>query len=490
MAAERSRSHAVTSSGAPATVGASKSSRADDWSQQAELVANDRDESDYFGSGVAVSRDGTTAIIGAPGDDSPNGEDGGSAYVFERTGEEWSQQTKLAPDDGNEGGRFGGSVSISRDGTTAVIGAYLDDGPNGDNTGSAYVYNATGEEWSQQAKLAPDDGDENDAFGASIAVSDDGATVIIGAPSDTEPNGEYGGSAYVFEQASGEWTQQTKLASDDGAEEDYFGGSVALSGGGMTAILGAAGDDGPNGEAKGSAYVFEAAGDEWAQQTKLTAPDGDEGDGFGGPVAISRDGTIAFFGANGDEDPNGEGAGSAYVFDRDNGDWTQQAKLAPDDGDPKDSFGRALAVSSDGMTLIVGAFTDENPNGENAGSAYVFDGSDGDWSQQEKLMLDDGDNADSFGITLGVSGDGTTTVIGANGDGFPSDFQAGSAYVFATDQQPAGPTAGQTTEEPTGSESDEDDGGSIPGFGVGSVVAGLTGAVYLLRRANEDDLEQ
>ena len=465
-------------------VGMEESVRLGDWSQQMELVADDRDENDYFGSSVAVSGDGTTAVIGALGDDDPNGEDAGSTYVFENADGEWTQQSKLAPDDGDDGDKFGGSAAVSRDGTTALIGSYLDNDSNGEATGSVYVYEESGDGWTQQSKLIPDDGDENDAFGGTVAVSENASVAVIGAFSDADPNGEYGGSAYVFEHSDGEWTQQSKLAPDDGDDGDYFGGSVAVSGDGTTAILGASGDENPNGEAAGSAYVFESAGGDWTQQTKLTPDDGDDEDSFGS-VTISGDGTTAIIGASGDDDPNGEKAGSAYVFGSAGGEWTQQSKLAPDDGDAEDFFGRALAVSRDGMTAIFGAFTDVNPNGEDAGSAYVFERSDGDWDQQKRLVAEDGNNADSFGISVAISGDGSTAIIGANGDGFPSKFQAGSAYVFGTGEQP--PETGTPTEDEasTDSESDEDGGQSIPGFGLGSALAGLTGAGYLRWRNSQ-----
>jgi hypothetical protein len=93
---------------------------------------------------------------------------------------------------------------------------------------------------------------------------------------------------------------------------------------------------------------------------------------------VSSDGTTAVIGADNDEDPNGTtggifgGAGSAYVFKREGGTWSEEAKLAPDDGDSEDSFGASVEVSNDGATAVIGASGDEDPNGQDAGSAYVF----------------------------------------------------------------------------------------------------------------------
>jgi hypothetical protein len=160
----------------------------DDWSQQAKLVPDDGDEGDRFAADVAVSGDGATAVIGAQFDEEPNG--AGSAYVFNWDGDSWNQQTKLFADDGNEdSARFGEYLGISSDGTTAVIGAPSDDDPNGGNAGSAYVFNRDGGSWSQQTKLFADDGDDVDRFGTSVSVSSDGTTAVIGAQGDEDHAG-------------------------------------------------------------------------------------------------------------------------------------------------------------------------------------------------------------------------------------------------------------------------------------------------------------
>lgn len=70
---------------------------------------------------------------------------------------------------------------------------------------------------------------------------------------------------------------------------------------------------------------------------------------------------------------------------------TQQIKLTPNDGDSTDFFGVSIAASSDGTTALIGAYRDEDPNGENAGSAYVFEISGESWVQELKLIPNDGD---------------------------------------------------------------------------------------------------
>lgn len=290
----------------------------------------------------------------------------------------------------------------------------------------------------QQVKLAADDGTSEDRFGISVAMSSDATTALIGAWGNDDPNGEDAGSAYVFEYSGGSWTQQAKLAADDGDGDDSFGGSVALSNDGTTALIGADADEDPNGERAGSAYVFENSGGSWTQQAKLTADDGDRGDAFGVSVTMSSDGTTALIGASSDEDPNGEtqyglGAGSAYVFDNSGGSWSQRAKLAADDGDGGDAFGVSVTMSSDGSTALIGASVDEDPNGERAGSAYVFEHSGGSWTQRSKLVADDGESYDNFGDPVAMSRDGTIGLIGAPFFGSFDDSGSespGSAYVL------------------------------------------------------------
>lgn len=92
---------------------------------------------------------------------------------------------------------------------------------------------------SQQAKLAADDGDSNDGFGGNVALTADGETAVIAASGEEEPHGPGGGAVYTYERSDGNWSQQTKFTPEDGAEGDYLGSSLALSDDGETALVGA-----------------------------------------------------------------------------------------------------------------------------------------------------------------------------------------------------------------------------------------------------------
>ena len=271
------------------------------WSEQAKLTAADGAAGDEFGYSVALS--GDTAVIGAARDDD-KGNDSGSAYVFTRSGTSWSQQAKLTAADGAAGDVF--SISVALSGDTAVIGADLDD-EKGDNSGAAYVFTRSGSTWGQQAKLTADDGAAGDLFGIRVALS--GVTAVIGAARDDD-KGDNSGAAYVFIRSGTTWSQQAKLTAADGAANDRFGTRVALSG--NTAVIGAILDDDKS-DNSGSAYVFTRSGTTWSQQAKLAAADGAADDVFGWSVALSGD--TVMIGAPTSIFVLPGGTGSAYVFD-------------------------------------------------------------------------------------------------------------------------------------------------------------------------------
>ncbi len=385
------------------------------WSQQQKLVASDGAASDYFGKSVSVS--GDTAVVGAYLDDVGANLDQGSAYVFVRSGGVWSQQQKLMASDGATSDYLGTSVSLSGD--TAVVGAYGDDVGANANQGSAYVFVRSGGVWSQQQKLVAPDGATSDYFGASASASGD--TAVVGAYGDDVGANANQGSAYVFVRSGGVWSQQQKLGAADGAADDVFGYSVSVSG--DTAAVGAYGDDIGASANQGSAYVFVRSGGVWSEQQKLVASDGAAGDAFGYSVSVSGD--TAVVGAFQDAVGVNGYQGSAYVFVRNAG-WSEQQKLLAFDGAASDQFGYSVSVSGD--TAVAGAtFDDVAANGDQ-GSAYMFVRSAGVWSEQQNVVGSDGADDDWFGVSVSVSAD--TAVVGAYGDDVGANFGQGSAYVF------------------------------------------------------------
>ncbi|HTZ17642.1 MAG TPA: FG-GAP repeat protein, partial [Dissulfurispiraceae bacterium] len=272
--------------------------------QQQKLTASDGVASDSFGSTVALSADGSTALISAEG----SGSYQGAVYVFVRSGATWAQQQKLTASDGAAGDSFGSSVALSADGNTALIGAYLKTVSANFGQGVTYVFVRSGTTWTQQPELTATDGAEYDNFGASVAISADGNTALIGAPYKVINTVNDQGAAYVFVRSGTTWIQQPALIANNGAASDYFGTSVALSGDGNIALIGAEGKS----SSRGSVYVF-THGTSWTQ-LELTASDGAAGDSFGTSVAISRSGTAALVGASYAKVGSNSNQGAAYAF--------------------------------------------------------------------------------------------------------------------------------------------------------------------------------
>lgn len=340
----------VAADGSTAVIGATSSAyvfirTGREWQQQAKLVPNSGDSRVSFAESVGVSANGNTAIIGA--------------YVFTRTDGNWQQQAKLFPN--NSINNFGGLVEISDNGNTAVIGAPSEERQDQAYRGSTYVFTQTGKQWQQQAKLVPD----NSGVSGSCDVAADGSTIAIGGDSSGD-----GGAASIFTLIDGEWQQQTTLAPQELSSRDQFGRSVGLSADGSTAVIGAPSYDSLDGVRAGLAYVFSRTGGNWQEQARL-APDDSNSDDFFGFVGVTADGNSAVIGAPGDEEPNGRFSGSAYVFRKERGEWQPRAKLVASDGDNEDQFG-ILGVSGSGNTVVIGATLDDNSKGEDAGSAYVF----------------------------------------------------------------------------------------------------------------------
>ena len=377
------------------------------WVLQADLQVPEAKHDNAFGWCVAIS--GDTVVVGAPEDDGTNA-DYSSVYVFTRTGMTWTQQARLTASDITAYDSFGKSVSVSGD--RLLVGAPGKDN-GGVNFGSAYIFMRSGTAWTQQQKLTAPDGAANDSFGSTVAVSGD--TAIIGALSNDE-KGVDSGAAYVFTRGNSVWSQQAKLTASDAVAGLSFGNSVAISG--DSAIIGAASDDAAGADS-GSAYVFARNGSIWSQQTKLTASDAAAGDYFGSAVSLAGD--TAVIGANGDVDTTSS-SGSAYVFTRNGSTWSQQAKLTASDAMANDAFGFSVSVSGD--TVGVGAPGVNVPGMKHRDSAYVFTRSNDGWTQQARLATDNPAGGSRFGGPVSISGD--TAIIGAIG----AMYFHPSAYIF------------------------------------------------------------
>jgi hypothetical protein len=396
------------------------------------LVPSDGTGSGVFGWSVSLSSDGSTALIGAPNDNS----NVGTAWVFTRSGGTWTQQATLKPDPqtlvgGNNGTGFGYSVSLSADGNTAMIGGYQENNLHG----AVWVTIRSNGTWSTPTKI-PFPSDENGTarFGSAVALSPDGKTAVIGG------NGDGGGSvaapvpgagaAWVYTNPGTGLTEQQKVTGfgiEVGA--GGFGSSVAIATpcptcAGVIAV-GAPGDNQGAGNPPGKVWVF-ANTDGWLLQGTLFPSDMTTPASFGTSVALSADGTIALAGGPTD-DPADDGSqtGSAWVFNFTAlAGWQQAAHLVPSDvgGQFPPFFGTAVALSTDANTALVGGDQD---NGF-TGAAWVFKHAAA-WTQECKEVPSE-DIAAAFGHSVALSADGATELIG--GPFSASTGDEGAAWAF------------------------------------------------------------
>jgi hypothetical protein len=394
------------------------------WTESQKLLSSDGANDDRFGSSVEINEN--DAIIGAYFDDISTQTNAGSAYVFTLTGSTWNQQATLTASDYESDDEFGYSVSI--DGDTAIVGSPKEDS-NGNDAGAVYVFVRSGSSWSQQQKLLSSDGTAADQFGKSVSI--DGDYAIIGAPGKNSNQG----FSYVFKRTGSTWAEMTKIGA---AGSNKLGWSVSISM--PCVVMGAYGTNSNT----GSAHIYELIGSSWYGKGALTASDGQTTDFLG--ISVSIDGDYVICGSPGHDLSSG-GEGAAYIFEKPTTGWvtmTETYKIIASDGSGGDTFG--MSVSVDGDKIIVSA-PDDDDSGVASGSAYVFNRGTTSWSQTAKFVASDGQTQDYFGWSTSISS--IYAIVGAYADDNTNGADAGSAYIFQwINQAPTapvitGPTSGK-----------------------------------------------
>jgi len=430
------------------------------------VKASNPDRSDEFGRAVAISGDGDTMAIGAPGESSSaqgirtdgsgqgnNSDEGvGAVYLFEREPNgAWNQRAYVKASDAYSSDSFGSAVALSASGDTLAVGAKKEGGDRGgvsnDNrptaAGAVYVFGKKSDgSWTERAKVTASNAGSGDTFGNSgLALADGGDVLAVGAEKE---NSDFDG------------------VSTDGSGENDDSAPVS-----------------------GAVYVFESSGPAtWKQTAYVKATNSDGRDRFGHRLAMDRAGdTLVVVSPDGDSsfsgistDGTGEGrndtddAGAAYVYQNNSSGWRRQAYLKASNTEkrvnsggsgipPRDSFGQAVSISADGKTIAVGAHaewssaTGVNPGGSakddnsapGAGAAYVFEQrSDGSWSESAYIKATNTEESDEFGTDVALSDSGSVLAVSANEessfavniDGDQSDDRAGSAgavYIYERD---------------------------------------------------------
>ena len=319
-------------------------------------------------------------------------------------------ESKLLASDGEPGDQYGGTVSVSGD--RIVSGSRWDD-DNGSDSGSIYVNSWDGSNW-VESKIIASDGAMGDEFGYSVSVSGD--RIVAGSRFNDE-NAPNAGSAYIYDWDGNSWVE-TKIMASDGSPGEQFGFSVSISG--DRVVVGTI-KDGDNGPSSGSTYIYDWDGSSWIE-TKILPSDGSQLDFFGFSVSVSGDRILV---GSRDDDDNGTNSGSVYIYDWDGSSWVE-TKLTASDGALHDLFGFSVSISGD--RLVVGAINDDD-NGSDSGSIYVYDWDGSNWIET-KIVSSDGAAGDRFGNSVSVFSD--RIVVGApwEKDGV---VLSGSIYIYDWD---------------------------------------------------------
>ncbi len=340
---------------------------------------------------------------------------------------------------------------------------------------AAVLARAAGAQFVQQgAKLVGTGAVGTANQGDKVAISADGGTVILGGPNDDAITG----AAWVFTRAGDAWAQQgAKLVGTGAVGPARQGSSVGVSGDGNTAVV--CGEYDAN--YTGACWVFARSGDVWSQQGAKLVGTGAVGAAFQGvSAAISADGATIIVG--GPEDDSGVGA--AWVFARAGGAWPQQGgKLTGAGAVGGAAQGWSVALSADGDTAVVGAPGDD----ANAGAAWVYRRGAGLWSQQgAKLVGTGAAGAAQQGVSVAVSADGDTIVVGGNAD----DAGLGAAWAYTLGADGWSQQGGKLTGADASSAGRQGVSSALSADGSTAIVGGWrdgagTGAAWVYRRRGE-----
>jgi hypothetical protein len=399
--------------------------------------ANEEIDGGDFGWSVGLSQDGNTAVVGGPEYEKiGEGDFNGAAWVFVRSGDSWVLQSSRLR--GSEGSDFGESVAISPDGNTIVVGAPHASG------GAVWTFTRNGTTWSSGTKTPSPVGSSAEDFGEAVALSSNGEVMFAGAPEFESGRG----GAWVYTKSGSEWVQEDSISSPE-VGYGLFGSAIALSETGATAIIGA---PATKSSVPGAAWIFQQSGKKWVQQGETLSGSEEEpftlgvdyGGDFGGSVAISADGNTALVGGFLDH----QAAGAAWGFTRSGTAWSQQGPKITARGELNATatgvggfFGIAVALTPDGNTAIIGAAADN----EFTGAAWTFKLSEGRWGQQPgKLLGGEESEGGAFGNSVAIAADGRTAIIGGGRGPTGLPPVVGGAWIFSL--EPPSATTGNASQ--------------------------------------------
>ncbi len=450
--------------------------------QWAYLKGANTTADDRLGTSVAISGNGSTLAVGVPFEDgagginsTPDDEhlDAGAVYVFIATGSGWQQQAYIKATGGASGDWFGHAVALSQDGNTLAVGAPHRDPGGAATAGAVFVFVRSGSAWTQQAMVKASNFDAADELGSSVALSNDGNRLVVGAPLEDGSNtgvnqtvnelSTDAGAAYIFQRSATTWSPTPAyLKASNTATMHRFGTTVAMSGDGATVAVGTISESsdqtgvdpvsGGGGTVLGSGavYLYNYTSS-WAFTSRIKADPSGLNWNFGAALALSQTGTVLAVGMPGDSTGGGTRTGSVIVYKHLSA-WVQAARLAASNAALNDLFGTSVALSRDGTKILVGATGEDSAamgidgdqlsdGSDSSGAAYLFEEDPMMWLQTAYIKASNPGVGDFFGASVALADVATTFAIGAPGErsagtGVNADpssddaANAGAAYVF------------------------------------------------------------
>jgi hypothetical protein len=339
---------------------------------------------------IAISGDGTTLALGKTGPQQVDiYVDSGGTWVFQ-------QAVSTATS-----GSFGYDVALSFDGDTLAVGGPSSFG-NGTYDGAVFVYTRSGTTWTEQQTLLQNpSGGAGDSLGWTVAINGYGNRIAAGAFSYDQPLTQ-SGIVHVYD-FTGTWNHTVQIQPTTPISGSNFGHDVALSFTGDTMIVGAPTES----SGQGAAYVFQYTGS-WSQEQRLTASDALPGHQFGSVVDINGNATVIAVSS-----PSNV-RGKVYTFTN-SGTWIEQQAIDGSDTNVNDKFGFHLDLSDDGSQLLVGAILHDDTL-SNQGAIYYLTGSNGIFTEQQKIIPANAGNNYQFGRWVTVDDAGTKFVSYNNTD--------------------------------------------------------------------------
>ncbi|MCG6117291.1 MAG: putative Ig domain-containing protein [Aquimonas sp.] len=331
--------------------------------------------------------------------------------IFTRSGESWSLETALLSPDGEGFDAFGDAVLLAENYLFISATEHLS------ASGSVYVFEQSGGQWTFRQRLRASDAASNVRFGRSLAG--DGQTLIVGADGANQSRG----AVYVFSLNAGSWQQSQRLSLANGAQNDRFGFAVAFDGDRL--IAGAPGRDQPTAD-QGAAYIFRRQSGVWGLEASLLRPDASSSDQLGRSVAMS--GSIAVAGAPFAESDGPSNAGVIMTWQLTGSEWIALAELSSPEASINAQFGDAVSLL--GPRLLVGLPGDAVAGGLSRGSAELFLLDGNGWERRERVILPNGAAEDLFGSAVVLSEN--FAGVGAPGTNLQGQVLAGAAYAYVS----------------------------------------------------------